>query len=186
MRALAMLGDVDSVPYFLEKLKHETDGVLCIAYASALGKLRATQATENLFALLRQAESEVARGEIGLALARIAGDERYYLQHWPSLRSDFNTGAAQAVLALQKPARHLKSDTFGIQAEACAKCFARGDLSGSAIHLKDMIHALPTHGLDETLVCILDECAAGLAEFGSTRLEFVLLSLHASDIALRQ
>jgi HEAT repeat protein/predicted MFS family arabinose efflux permease len=186
VRALAMLGDVDSVPYFLEKLKHETDGMLCIAYASALGKLRATQATESLFALLRQAEPEVARGEIGLALARIAGDERYYLQHWPSLRSDLNTATAQAVLALQKPARHLKADAFGTLAEACAECYARGDLSGGASYLKDMIHALPTHGLDETLVCILDECAAGLAEFRSTRLEFVLLSLHTLDIALRQ
>jgi hypothetical protein len=186
VRALAMLGDVEGIPFFLEKLKNESDAMLRIAYASALGKLRATQAIPELFALLRQVEPEVSRGEIGLALARIAGDERYYLQHWPALRSNLNTAAAQAVLALQKPARRLKTDTFGALVEACAACFARGDLSGGATYLKDMIDGLPTHDLDETLVCILGECAAGLAEFGGTRFEFVLLSLHSLDIALRQ
>jgi HEAT repeat protein len=185
-RALAILGDLDSVPYFLEKLNCETDGMLCIAYASALGKLRATQATQILFALLRQAEPEVARGEIGLALARIAGDERYYVQHWPALRSNFNTATAQAVLALQKPARHLKSDAFGATAKLCADCFAQGDLAGGAKNLKDMINQLPTQDLDGTLIDILDECGLGLADFGGTRFEWVLLSLHSVDIALRQ
>jgi len=186
VRALAMLGDVDSIPCFLEKLRNEADVMLRIAYASALGKLRSQQATEELFALLRQTESGVARGEIGLALARIAGDERYYLQHWPALRSNLNTGAAQAVLGLQKPARHLKMDAFRAWAEACAGCFARGDLAGGAAYLKDMIHGLPTQGLDEPLACILDHCAAGLADFGGARFEYVLLSLHTLDIALRQ
>jgi HEAT repeat protein len=186
VRALAMLGDADSIPFFLGKLQNESDAVLRIAYASALGKLRATQATQELFALLRQTEAGVARGEVGLALARIAGDERYYLQHWSALRSNLNTGAAQAVLALQKPARHLKTDAFAALIEACAGCFARGDLSKGATYLIDMIHQLPTQGLDETLISVLDECAAGLAEFGGTRFEFVLLSLHTLDIALRQ
>ena len=186
VRALAILGDDDSVPRFLDRLKTESDPVLRIAYASALGKLRATGATQELFALLRQEEPGAARGEIGLALARIAGDERYYLQHWRSLRSDLNTAAAQAVLALQKPARHLKNGDFEAQTEACAGCFARGDLSSGASHLKDMIDAIPTHELDETLLYILGECAAGLVEYRGTRFEYILLSLHTLDIALRQ
>jgi HEAT repeat protein/MFS family permease len=186
VRALAMLGDVDSAPYFLDKLKSASDTMLRIAYASALGKLGSTQATQELFTLLRQAETEVARGEIGLALARIAGDERYYLQYWPALRSNFNTGAAQAVLTLRKSARHLKSDAFGATAEACAKCFARGDQARGASYLKDMIEQVPTRDLDKTLICILDECAAGLADFDGRRFEWILLALHSLDIALRQ
>jgi hypothetical protein len=186
VRALAILGDGDSVPYFLDRLRKESDSVLRIAYASALGKLRARGATQELFALLRQAEPGVARGEIGLALARIAGDERYYLQHWRSLRSDLNTAAAQAVLALQKPARHLSDNAFEARTEACAGCFAQGDLPGGASHLKDMIDRVPTQNLDKTLICILGECAAGLDEFGGTRFEYILLSLHSLDIALRQ
>jgi len=185
-RALAMLGDVEGIPYFLDKLKSEPDPMLRIAYASALGKLRVTEAIPELFALLRQVEPQVARGEIGLALARIAGDERYYLQHWSALRADVNTGAAQAALALQKPARHIKADDLGALVEACAGCFAQGDLSGGAACLGDMIQRLPTRSLDESLGCILGECAAGLAEFGGTRPELILLTLHSLDIALRQ
>jgi MFS family permease len=186
VRALAILGDGDSVPCFLDRLRTESDSMLRIAYASALGKLRARGATQELFALLRGAEPGVARGEIGLALARIAGDERYYLQGWRSLRSDLNTATAQAVLALQKPARRLRTDAFEALTEACAGCFARGDLSSGASHLKDMIDGVPTHDLDDTLIFILGECAAGLAEYGCTRFEFILLSLHTLDIALRQ
>jgi len=185
-RALAMLGDVEGIPYFLDKLKNEPDPMLRIAYASALGKLRAPGAIPELFALLRQVEPEVARGEIGLALARIAGDERFYLQHWPALRADLNTGAAHAFLALQKPARHLKADDLGSLVEACVRCFAQGDLSGGVACLGDMIQRLPTRDLDESLACILGECAAGLAEFGGTRPELILLALHSLDIALRQ
>jgi HEAT repeat protein len=186
VRALAMLGDADSAPHFLEKLKNEPYGMLRITYASALGKLGATEATPELFALLGQAQPGVARGEIGLALARIAGDERYYLQHWPALRSDFNTAAAQAVLGLQRPARHLKTDGFEALAEACAGCFAEGDRSQGASYLKAMIDGLPTQGLDETLINVLAGCSAGLAEFGGTHFEFILLSLHTLDIALPQ
>lgn len=185
-RALAMLGDVEVIPHFLDRLKNEPEPMLRIAYASALGKLRAPQAIPELFALLRQVEPEVARGEIGLALARIAGDERYYLQHWSVLRADLNTGAAQAALALQKPARHLKADDLGALVETCAGCFAQGDLAGGAACLGDMIQRLVTLDLDESLVCILGECAAGLAEFGGSRPELILLALHSLDLALRR
>jgi hypothetical protein len=49
-----------------------------------------------------------------------------------------------------------------------------------------MLRQLPTDNLDKTLVSILNECAKSLAEFGDTRLEFILLSLHTLDLALRQ
>jgi hypothetical protein len=49
-----------------------------------------------------------------------------------------------------------------------------------------MIKQLPIDGLDKSLGCILGECAAGLAEFGSTRPELILLTLHSLAIALRQ
>jgi len=186
VRALAMLGDVESTPCFLGKLKSEPDPMLRICYASALGKLRATEAIPELFALLRQVEPGVARGEIGLALARIVGDERYYLQHWRSLHSDLHTAAAQAVLVLQKPARQLKTGAFEAMIEACAECFARGDLSEGVAYLTEIIKQLPIDGLDKSLVCILDECAAGLAEFGGKRPELILLTLHSLAIALRQ
>jgi MFS-type transporter involved in bile tolerance (Atg22 family) len=184
-RALAMLGDVESVPYFLDQLKHESSGMLRVAYASALGKLGAVQATQDLFTLLRQAESEVMRGEVGLALARLAGDERYYLQHWGALRSNSSTASAQAVLSLQKSAKQLKlAGVVGVT-EACAQSFARGDASQGAAYLKEIIDQVPTADVNQTLACILRECSRGLADFGGTRFEFILLALHALEIALR-
>jgi hypothetical protein len=186
VRALAMLGDVESVPYFLQRLKAEPSSMLRTAYASALGKLGSVEAVDDLFSLLRQADSEVMRGEVGLALARLAGDERYYLQHWQPLRSNLNTAAGQAVLALQKMAKALKWDVFVELSETCAGCFARGDVGDGVVHLNHLIRQLPAGDLNATLVSILNGCADGLSEFGAARLEFILLALHLLDTALRQ
>jgi hypothetical protein len=186
VRALAMLGDVESVPYFLERLRAEPSNMLRTAYASALGKLGAVEAVDDLFSLLCQADSEVMRGEVGLALARLAGDERYYLQHWQTLRSNPHTAAGQAVLALQKAAKALKWDAFVELSETCAGCFARGDVGEGVVHLNNLIRQLPAGDLNGALVSILNGCADGLSEFGATRLEFILLALHGLDIALRQ
>jgi HEAT repeat protein/MFS-type transporter involved in bile tolerance (Atg22 family) len=185
VRALAMLGDVESVPYFLDRLKHEPSSMLRTAYAAALGKLGSTQAVEELFELLRQAESEVMRGEVGLALARLAGDERYYLQHWHALRFNSSTAVAQAVLALQKSAKQLKIDGVVYGVEACAQSFALGDVSQGAAYLKELIDQVSSGDVSQPLACILRECRRGLADFGGTRFEFILLALHALEIALR-
>jgi HEAT repeat protein/MFS-type transporter involved in bile tolerance (Atg22 family) len=185
VRALAMLGDVESVPYFIDRLKHEPSSMLRIAYASALGKLGSTQAVEELFELLRQTESEVMRGEIGLALARLAGDERYYLQHWHALRFNSGTATAQAILSLQKSAKQLKVDGVVYRAEACAQGFAQGDVSQGVVYLQELIDQVHVGDVNQTLACILRECRRGLAEFGGTRFEFILLSLHALEMALR-
>jgi MFS-type transporter involved in bile tolerance (Atg22 family) len=184
-RALAMLGDTDSIPHLLKKLRQEPSDTLRVAYATALGKLRAAEAIPELFGLLRQTESEVLRGEIGLALARIAGDERYYMQQWRSLHSNPNTATAQAILALQKLAKQPEA-AFATLTETCARHFAEGDSVQGAAILKDLLCQLPKDNLDKTLVSILHECANGLAEFGHTRIEFILLSLHTLDLALRQ
>jgi HEAT repeat protein len=186
VRALAALGDVESVPCFLEKLRNEPSGMLRVAYASALGRLAAGQAVGDLFAVLRGAESEVTRGEVGLALARLAGDERYYLQHWPSLRSNLSTAAAQALLSLQKSARHGKVAGLAGCVETCAQSFAVGDTAGGAAQLADLAGRLAAHEPPAALAAILEGCAAGLREHGAARVEYILLALHALHAALRR
>ena len=185
-RALARLGDVDSIPDLLQKFRAESNPVLRIAYASALGTLRSSEALAEIFDLLRRTEGEAQRGELGLALARIAGDEQYYMQHWRSLRANRDTAAAQAILALQKQARRLQLDTFTDLTEKCAEAFAQHDTSQGMDLLKEMIFRLPPAGLDKSLIYILHECARNLDEPGDTRLELILLSLHALNIALQQ
>jgi hypothetical protein len=142
--------------------------------------------TDELFTLLRQTQPETLRGEIGLALARIAGDERYYMQQWRSLHANPTTAVAQAVLALQKLAKQIGCESLVILTGICAENFAQGDLPRGTNLLKDIIYQLLKADIEHTLACILHECASSLAEFGSTRLEFILLSLHTLTIALPQ
>jgi MFS family permease len=182
-RALAMLDDKDSVPHLLEKLNNEPSPTLRVAYATALGKLQAAESIPDLFELLREIETDIQRGEIGLALARIAGDEKYYMQQWRAVRGNPSTATAQAILALQKPAQ---DPEFVASTEACAVQFAEGDLAQGAAALKAMLDEFPKENLDETLTTILNECARGLADYGDTRTEFILLALHTLDTTLRQ
>jgi hypothetical protein len=185
-RALARLGDTASIPRLLAKFRHESNEILRIAYVSALGSLGCTEALAEIFELLRQTPGEAQRGEIGLALARIAGGEHYYMQHWRSLRAKPNTATAQALLALQKKAKHLKLDSFAHLAEQSANYYAQGDPDQGTALLSDLIDQLAPVTLDKTLVYILHECARNIAEFGHSRPEFLLLSLHTLNLALTQ
>jgi HEAT repeat protein len=183
-RALARLGDTDSIPHLLAKFRAEPNPVLRIAYVSALGTLRSIEALEEIFALLRQTRGEAQRGEIGLALARIAGDEEYYMQHWRSLRANPDTATAQAILALQKKASRLKLDTLADLAGECAEYFAQHDSRQGRRLLQKMIYELPPAGLDQALICISRECGQDLADVEDGHFEVLLLSLHTLDIAL--
>lgn len=71
-------------------------------------------------------------------------------------------------------------------AETCAQQYAKGDSAQGAASLSKMLCQLPKDNLDKTLVSILHECVNDLAEFGDTRLEIILLSLHTLNIVLRQ
>lgn len=185
-RALSLLGDEESIPDFLEKLERESNPVLKIAYASALGKLRAAQAIDPIFALLAQTVNPIHRGEIGLALARIAGDEAYYLQHWRSLRANHPTSTAQAVLALQKLARSANQGNLADSAESCAAAFAQNQAEDGAAHLQHLLQQFAQAFPNTPLTDMMTRCAAALAQFGDTRLEIILLSLHTLDVALHQ
>jgi MFS family permease len=199
-RVLGTLGDVESRQHLLEKFRNEADPTLRIAYVSALGRLQVAEAVSEIFELLRGLAPDNARAELALALARIAGEERYYLRHWRSFRTNLGTAAAQAVLGLQKltrrlpitstsPSRNLSENGAGqiltTLAEACAQHFAQGDTAQGAKLLAQMSEAALTARLPNHIACILHECNNSLIEFGDSRPEFILLALHTLDIALR-
>jgi MFS family permease len=185
-RSLALLEDAESIPHFQAKLQQEPNPRLRLAYVSALGKLRVAGSVEQLFDLLIQARSEVSRGEIGLAIARIVGDEKYYLQHWRSLHADFNTSTAQALLAFQKPAERSGMAELAEVAEASAMCFASDDILSGVASLITILQWLSRHDLDQTLAEALRGCIDGLHEFGDSRKEYILLSLHTLDTGFKQ
>ena len=157
-----------------------------VAYASFLGRLRVSQAIPGLFALLHQAESEVLRGEICLALARIVGEEEYYLRQWRSLHSDFNTATAQAVLEIQKSAQQSKLDSVDRLAGICARHFAETDTAGGIGRLKQLAQLVANHlSPDSRLAYVLRHCAQDLATLEPIHIELVLLTLHSLDAALQ-
>jgi len=185
-RSLALLDDSQSIPDFLAKLEQEPNPRLRLAYVSALGKLRVTGSLEQLFDLLPGTQSEVSRGEIGLAIARIAGDEKYYLQHWRSLHSEFNTSTAQALLAFQKPAERCGLVELEEVAEASSKKFASGDLSSGITTLRTMLQWMAKSELNEGTAEVLRWCIDTLSEEGENQKETILLALFTLDTAFKE
>lgn len=186
VRSLAMLDDFESVSLIMAKLEQESNPRLRLAYVSALGRLRVKGSVEQLFDLLLEARSEVSRGEIGLAIARMVGDEKYYLQHWRPLQSDFNTSTAQALLAFQKPAEGCGMLEIAEVAQATANSFAAGDADAATTSLVTMLQWLPKDNLEKTIAKVAKGCIDGIEEHGERRKEYILLSLHTMDAALKQ
>lgn len=105
-RSLGMLGDRGSIAYLVKLLGEDEHQVLRVAYASALGHLRATEACEAIQAMLNTEQEQSTREELALTLARLVGDEKYYMRLWYRCRQDFDTAIAQAVQGIRSTARH--------------------------------------------------------------------------------
>lgn len=177
-RSLGTLGDETAVPILLNRLQMETDHGLCIAYASALGQLQAVAAAPQVLGLLRQEEDEMLRYELALALARLADDERIFVQLTRQIRADAGTALAQALLSISK-----KWPQNEARAEATA-AFAQNDLAQGvaalARYLQVTTSTVPSAAHQAQ---ILQECATRLQAGGATRLEYALLALHVLSSA---
>jgi MFS family permease len=210
-RSLAMLGDLESVPSLLHGLRHacETglrsgsngdsgaaggaDSGVCLAYASALGTLGATEALPDVAAMLRASQDVTSRDELALVLARMVGQEGNYIRLWRAFRNDPRTAGAQALLIL-KPlvAKHplLRTPTrecgFALQSclTACERSFAEGDASGAVLSLIEVMRHLDHQDLGGIPGMLLQECMERLVEFSSMRQEYVVLALHVVHAAL--
>ena len=108
------------------------------------------------------------------------------MPHWRSLRSDFNTSTAQALLAFQKPAERCGLPELAEVAEASASRFASGDLDAGITSLATMLQWLPNDALGRAMPVVSQGCITGLQEHGKRRKEYILLSLHTLDVALKQ
>jgi MFS family permease len=172
-RALGTLGDERSVPLLLRRLEAEPDPGLQIAYASALGQLRAVQATDKLLALLAQRDDAVSRLELALALARIVGEEAPFIQLWRQMQGDVGTAVAQTLTSLEKRVNGTAADRHAI-----ADLFAHEDVAGGIAQFSQGLAALPLAHLPQASRHILPACAHQLAHNGTERLEYLLLALH--------
>lgn len=180
-RSLATLGDRRCIPELLTRLDQETDYGLQVAYASALGKLKAREATTPLLALLQTADDESTRMELALAVARTVGDEHYFIQLLRQTRGETGTALAQALVGV----RRKLSRMIGEGAPALAALddgsdrLARQDLVGGATQLQLLIERLPMERLPDGAGLVLRGCRSQLSVWAAARLEYFLLVLHA-------
>ncbi len=184
VRSLGTLGDRRSGKMLLNRLESETDEGLQLAYASALGGLRVSKASFKLLELLYSSQDEEAQLELALALARIVGDESFFIQLWRNTRGEAGTALAQTVELLKK--KWLRWNKPGADdgeatalLTACAAAFAANDIAGGTAQLQAFLESAPLDACEYINMLICQECAVHLAEYGETRQEYLFLALHS-------
>jgi HEAT repeat protein len=179
-RALGALNDQEVAPLLLERLVNESDSGLQMAYASTLGNLRATAATQPLLDLLATVQNPGARRELALSLARIIGNEQYFINLLRQMRGDTGTTIAQQVTMLAKRAskRHPEKQKLPAMLKECADTFAHQQLEEGVTLLSQVIRLWEDTAVASPAHTILQTCADQLDVYGITHEEYILLALH--------
>jgi len=182
-RSLGSLEDRAVLPELLERLATETDVGLQMAFAAALGRLGATEATERLLALLRASDTHDARMEFTLALARLVVDEHRFIQLQRRVMAEPGTALSQEVTALKgKLAKSSYSDAEIEEIlDTAAEVLAQEDVAGGVQLLASALQMLPVEHMQGACSAVIRECARQVQESGPGRMEYVLLGLHALD-----
>jgi hypothetical protein len=180
---LGALGDTTIIPVLEQRLDEETDKGLQMAYASALGNLKAREAAAKLLDLLKGFENEGARMELALSIARLVGGEGRFIRLVRVSRADPGTTSSQAVTALRRKLAKEWPDQVELMAlfNQCADSLAHNELTGGAKLMSQAIRQLPLAHFEATSALILQACAENLAEFGEERQEYMLLALHTLE-----
>ena len=185
-RALATLGDPYAIPILFDLFKNEQDDRLRVAYASALGTSKESGAISELLSFLRKTQDSDIQKELTLAIARIVGNEHYFIKFWRQMSQQIGTITSQAILSSMKKVKKPYADTcsFKKAADKCAEAFAKNDLTSGVALLSDFICSLPIERFGEPCASVLRDCASCLDEFGATRIEYIALSVHTINSAL--
>jgi HEAT repeat protein len=181
-RALGALHDTSVVPLLLERLQTETDKGLRVAYAAALGQMKALEAIDTLFRILNSTQNEGARMELALSIARLTGHEQPFVRLLRQSRHDHGTTISQTVFALRRKFSGSDMGVLRALARDSASAFARNDFAGGVPLLAQLIAELPKTHCAEVTVFILNGCEKALRESGPGHLEYVILALHMLEI----
>jgi HEAT repeat protein len=179
-RALATLGDVEMAPALLARFEVEADDGLRVAYASALGKLRVGEALPLLLERLAACDDEAMSAELALAVARIVGNERAYIQLARSMRSQPGTTIAQSIAASRRHLARLlrRGDGMAAELQKIEEEFAREQLDQAACAFGRWLEKLPAVWYRTAGERVLGEVACKVQAFGYARPEYLLLGLH--------
>ncbi|MFO7540023.1 MAG: MFS transporter [Chloroflexota bacterium] len=184
-RALGTLGDATTAPLLHDRLVAELDKGLQMAYAAALGNMGHTAAVPDLLRLLAHTQNEGARLELVLGLARLLGEEHHTIQLWRQVNEDVGTALSTTLTSLSRklPKGDPQYETLLAHLSASADAFARQELAQGTEALQQLVTLLPSEGMEETAVLILNECRRQLQQHGQHRLDYILLTLHVLAVS---
>jgi HEAT repeat protein/sugar phosphate permease len=185
IRSLGVLGDQASVPLALEGVAEESDVGMLLAYASMLGRMQVTEATDRLLALLASSPSRSSRREMALAVARLAGNENNFVTLLSQCDQEAGTALAQALLTLRKRLGQGNAESSGFSGalEHCARTLARHEMAAGIDELAELLQTLPAEQQAPHVAAIVQEAARRMRQYGVERLEYPVLALHTLTVA---
>jgi len=185
-RSLAKLNDHESASTIIAAFKNERNDNIRSGYAAALGKLRRKEILPELLALLRRLSDEHLRGEVALAIARIAGGEHHFVNLWRRSKSDFETACAEELMEIEKKIAHnsLAAADYREIMAGCAKSFEQRNLPAGVDAVRAMIKSLPSDGIEAPVRDILKECDELIAVHNGARGDYILLALNALRLSV--
>ncbi len=185
-RALGTLGDKRSIPLLLTRLEEEGDEGLILAYASALGNMRASKAAFKLLDLLKSSNDTEMRWEVTLALARIIGDEKQFIHLWRASRVEIGTSLAQALARLRKKLiqSYPHEAELPLLLNAAVDAFARDDLTEGAQKLATLLETMPLDSCEYINAKVATACAEALQSSEPPRDDYLILAVHALTLCL--
>jgi MFS family permease len=187
VRALGALKIEATTDEMLARLQVEDDKGLMMAYASALGKLRAVNATPALMGLWERVLNPGARRELALDVARILGEEGHFIKLWRGFRRNVGLAAAQSIDRSQRQLSRRSGKREPVRGlEQACQSFHNEDLEAGVLHLAHSLEGLLAQGQDETTAMVLRSTAERLHKAGPADEANLLLALHALHIVSRR
>lgn len=184
-RSLGILNDQESVPLILQAFRSEPCDGIRVAYATALGALRATEHLPELLSFLRQASDSIVRDEVMLAVARMLGGERRFTRLWSATRSEPGSVFVETLDSLQDRLGNAtpENQTLKDSVRECTAAWMADDEAHAFTMLAACARAVPDKGVSSACRQVLNECEQCMESTGAVQRNYAVLLLFALVVA---
>ncbi len=186
-RALGTLGDRESIPFLMKEVQSDSDLGMKAACASSLSKLRVTEAAPELLDILYVDSYPQSRREMGMCVARLLEAETRYIELSRSFYEDPGTALAREVDVLRNIMGKSSSEREEMLSAllAARQQFAQGQLKQGFQPFLSVIQSLAEQESDTPCRQILFEAGSRMDEFGTNRMEYLILAIVAMEKCLK-
>lgn len=185
-RVLATMNDMESVSAIADHFHSEQDMTLKTAYASSLGTLQVSSETPQILALLSELQGDIDRREISAALARMTGNDQYFVHLLREISVEPGSALSHEVSMLVVRFKKLGwfDKVFFETADRCVEALAQNDIISGAVLLSRIVtgYLSESEVSDTVIISILNECTIHLDSEAAPRLEYIMLALHVLDL----